>query len=120
MPFPAPRTGSERWRAYLQQRREYGDAQTRCPDAMREAEALFEIDCSVGTHDALDSPEPGRIVDYKALQLLQNRDWARRIALSVSEDISDYGQDGDTLAKLDHAVELDPDCAVALCRRARL
>ncbi|KAJ2490080.1 hypothetical protein IWW37_003429 [Coemansia sp. RSA 2050] len=118
MLFPVPRTGSERWRAYLQQRREYGDAQTGRPDAMCEAERLFEI--APGSYDMrvlseLDSERD----DYKTLQQLQNRDWAQRIALSVSEESGMHDLD-DVLEKLNHALELDPDCITALYHRARL
>ncbi|KAJ2037859.1 hypothetical protein H4S04_008481 [Coemansia sp. S16] len=113
MPFPVPRTGSEHWRAYLQQRREYGDAQTGCPDTICEAEALFEITGSYNVR------APSELGDYKTLQLLQNRDWAKRIAQSVSEENSLRDPD-DALEKLDHALELDPDCIAALCHRARL
>ncbi|KAJ2889497.1 hypothetical protein IWW38_004671 [Coemansia aciculifera] len=100
----------------MQHRREYGDAQTRCPDTMREAEALFEIDSSLELRDDTQgSRELRSDVDYKELQLLQNCDWAKRIALSVSGDDSDA-----SLAKLDHALELDPNCVVARCGRARM
>ncbi|KAJ2010600.1 hypothetical protein IWW57_006885 [Coemansia sp. S610] len=118
MLFPVPRTGSERWRAYLQQRREYGDAQTACPDTMCEAERLFEI--PAGSYDTRGPNELSSESDhYKALQLLQNRDWAQRIALSASEESGMRSLDN-ALEKLDHALELDPNCVTALHHRARL
>ncbi|KAJ2517907.1 hypothetical protein GGI11_003022 [Coemansia sp. RSA 2049] len=122
--FPKPQPGSQEWHKYLTQRREHGDTRTMCPDTMSEAEKLFGISDRGMSYSVQGNNEGDKAslspCDYLELQKRQNEDWADYIAQSIPEPTENGRDWHDVLGKLDHALSLDPECAMALGRRAQV
>ncbi|KAJ1995694.1 hypothetical protein GGI25_000673 [Coemansia spiralis] len=122
MLFPMPRTGSEHWRTYWTQQREHGDLHATCPDTTSEAEKLFGISDIAMSYVVCGTESTTSIqhsCNYLTLQKLQNKDWAKTIAQSIPESIEECNW-REVLGKLNHALDFDPECAVALYRRAQV